>query len=63
MNSMNNLYYTKQTISIEVKVNDKLSDNDDYYYIYINDKFIKKYKSKDKVYNYLRYTFGITIMI
>lgn len=56
---MSNLYYTKQTISIEIKVN----ENDDYYYIFINDKFIKKYKSKTKVYNYLRYTFGITIMI
>lgn len=60
---MNNLYYTKQTISIEVKVNDRLSDNDDYYYIYINDRFVKKYKSKMKVYNYLRNTFGIIIMI
>lgn len=59
MNSMSGLYYTKQTISIEIKINEK----DDYYYIYINDKFIKKYKSKMRVYNYLRYTFGITIMI
>ena len=36
---MSNLYYTKQTISIEIKIN----ENDDYYYIFINDKFIKKY--------------------
>lgn len=56
---MSSLYYTKQIISIEIKVNEE----DDYYYIYINDKFIKKYKSKMKVYNYLRNTFGITIMI
>ena len=59
MNSMSGLYYTKQTISIEIKINEE----DDYYYIYINDKFIKKYKSTMRVYNYLRYTFGITIMI
>lgn len=56
---MTGLYHTKTTITIDVKIN----ENDDYYYLFINDIFIKKYKSKNKIYNYLRCNYGITIMI
>lgn len=59
MNRQSSLYYTKQIVSIEIKINEE----DDYYYIYINDKFIKKYKSKMRVYEYLRRNFNIKIMI
>lgn len=59
MNRQSSLYHTKTKISIDIKISDK----DDYYYIYMNDIFLKRFKSKTRVYNYLRYTFGITIMI
>lgn len=59
MNNLSGLYSTRQNVSIEVKIDSEL----DYYYIFINNRFIKKYKSKMKVYNYLRNTFGIVIMI
>lgn len=55
---MENLYFTRKTIEIEVKIN----NNDDYYYLFINSKFIKKYKSINKIYLYLLQNYNITII-
>jgi hypothetical protein len=59
MNNLRGFYSTRQNVSIEIKVDSEL----DYYYIFINNRFIKKYKNKMKVYNYLKNTFGIVVLI
>lgn len=60
------LYYKKENgEKYEIKVNDCLySDKwDEKYYLFINDKFIKSYKYKMALYNYVRINYNVNLMI
>ena len=63
---METLITSKKNITIDIKTKE---DNDYYYfYIFINEKEIKRFKGKDyyktydKAIEYLRYTFDIVII-
>jgi len=65
MEKLTGLYYTRHNGNkFEIKINtyDMKNNFDDKYYLFINDKFIKAYKYKTSLYNYVRNNYDTNLM-
>ena len=59
IDNLTGLYFTKHNENtFEIKVR----ENDDKYYLFINGKFIKAYKYKMSLYNYVRINYDTILL-
>ena len=58
MEKLECLYFTHSNNSAyEIKTDDNFN-----YYLFINDKYIKKYKYKNALYNFVRLTYNVNLI-
>ena len=58
MEKLECLYFTNSNNSTyEIKIDDNFN-----YYLFINDKYIKKYKYKNALYNFVRLTYNVNLI-
>lgn len=58
MEKLECLYFThSNNNTYEIKIDDNFN-----YYLFINDKYIKKYKYKNALYNFVRLTYNVNLI-
>ena len=58
MEKLECLYFTRSNNSTyEIKIDDTFN-----YYLFINNKYIKKYKYKNALYNFVRLTYNVNLI-